>query len=797
MIRDFANSAILKKNTIMFLTSAAFITGIAAYFNNCEIIAGAILTFVLSILVWRNKISYKFIILWIFVFYLGFFNANLRIKHSDELSVIAPLNGEIIGRIVSIPNSNTKDKTKFFMEVESVDGKDFHAKTLVSIQDDEGDFSMFNIGNVYKINGKLRLPFKAGNPSQFDYGKYLRNFNTFTLVYADKTDCEYLKSEIPPKWRFMQTLNDIRNRIIKVHSEYLKSPNLEILGGIVFGDDAVAPPDYIKDSFTNSGLLHILAASGMNVAFIFGFWFYILSLLKVPYKPRVISGMGVIILYTLMTGLGPSVIRAALMLLFVLIGKLIDRDSHSVALLSFVALLMLLYNPAYLNDVGFQLSFLVTFGIICTANIVLEKFKGNKVREFIAGSLLIPVVAQIWVIPLQMFYFNTISLYSFFANVSIMPFLSVISFGGFVSSVLAIIPQIADFVCKVFDFVLNFMLTILVWISNFFSTLPHSLIETPHPSILQVFVYYLVVLFATLMIKEGFTKRHVAILFGMISVIIFTSITLPNCKLEVISFDVGNADAFLIKTPAEKYIIIDTAKPGYKGGKSQAEIIIRKYLKDRGVKNLEFLIVTHFDTDHAGGAADLINKMNIGKIYVNSTSDTSKTALKIYQASEERNFDLAIAPDDGIVYSEPGLTVRTFVKNFENDNESSVMALLSYKDFDLLFTGDAGVEAFNRISAKLPKKVEVLKVGHHGAKNVVDENYIKRISPDVSIISTGLNNYGHPAKSTLNLLRNTEIYRTDKNNAVKISTDGKEYKMFTFNTTSKKFEPVTTKVAEP
>ena len=215
------------------------------------------------------------------------------------------------------------------------------------------------------------------------------------------------------------------------------------------------------------------------------------------------------------------------------------------------------------------------------------------------------------------------------------------------------------------------------------------------------------------------------------------------------------------------------------------------------MKNLEFLIVTHFDTDHAGGAADLINKMDIGKIYVNSTSDTSKTALKIYQASEERNFDLAIAPDDGIVYSEPGLTVRTFVKNFENDNESSVMALLSYKDFDILFTGDAGVEAFNRISAKLPKKVEVLKVGHHGAKNVVDENYIKIISPDVSIISTGLNNYGHPAKSSLNILRNTEIYRTDKNNAVKISTDGKEYKMFTFNTTSKKFEPVTTKVAEP
>ena len=171
----------------------------------------------------------------------------------------------------------------------------------------------------------------------------------------------------------LRGLNNTRNRILKVHSKYLKSPNLEILGGIVFGDDAVSPPDYIKSSFINSGLLHILAASGMNVAFIFSFWFVILKFLGVPYKPRVLSGMLVVILYTLMTGLGPSVIRAALMLLFVLGGKLIDRDTHSVSLLSLVAVLMLIYNPAYINNVSFQLSFLVTLGLLTTANIVSQK----------------------------------------------------------------------------------------------------------------------------------------------------------------------------------------------------------------------------------------------------------------------------------------------------------------------------------------------------------------------------------------------------------------------------------------
>ena len=146
----------------------------------------------------------------------------------------------------------------------------------------------------------------------------------------------------------MQGLNNIRNRIIDTHALYLKSPNLEILGGIVFGDDAVAPPDYIKTAFVNSGLLHILAASGMNVAFIYGFWYFILRRLRAPFKLTVISGIGVVILYTLMTGLGPSVIRAALMLIFILAGKLIDRDAHSVSLLALVGALMLIYNPCLL-----------------------------------------------------------------------------------------------------------------------------------------------------------------------------------------------------------------------------------------------------------------------------------------------------------------------------------------------------------------------------------------------------------------------------------------------------------------
>ena len=772
----------------MFITTIFFMLGILSYFNSCGLISAAIITGLALFALFRKYISYKYILFWVFIFYFGFFNSYFRIKTSDALLEIAPQKGEITGQIVSIPNSNSPDKTKFFFKVREFNNHKISGKTLVTLGDENGDFSNLNIGDTYKITGKLRPPFKASNPSQFDYARYLRNFSTYTTFYANKSDSIELTEPLSPKWKFLQSLNNVRNQIIETHSHYLKSPNLEILGGIVFGDDAVAPPDYIKASFVNSGLLHILAASGMNVAFIYGFWYFILRRLRVPFKITVISGMAVVILYTLMTGLGPSVIRAALMLLFILIGKLIDRDAHSVSLLSLVAALMLLYNPAYINDVGFQLSFLVTFGLLVSADAVINKFRHSKIPDWLSAGVLIPIIAQIWVAPIQMFYFNTFSTYSVFANVSIMPFLSIISFGGFVSSVLAIFTPIAKYVCFISDFILKYLLDALVWISNFYSHLPHSLLTTTHPSICQILFYYVIILTITFMFKNGFTKKGLASVIAMIIILFISTINIPNKNLEIISFDVQNADAFLIKTPQNKYFIIDTGKSAYKGGTSQAKIIMVKYLKDRGIKNIEGMIITHFDNDHSGGAVDLINNLNVKNVYINSYKNKSFTSVNIYKTLKEKDIKTHLAKNNDIIYSENNITFKTLKAQMDNDNENSILTLVKYKDFEAFFTGDAGVEAFNSVKKDIPHDIEVFKVGHHGARGVVDSEMLNHINPEVSIISTGLNNFGHPNKGTLDILRKTAIYRTDKNNSIKITTDGQIYNVLTFNRIKHKYE---------
>ncbi len=784
-IRDILQN----KNFMMLFASLIFMCGILACFYGHAIIYAFIFSILMLFLLYLRLFDYKKILIFVLIFYFGFFLTLMKIKNYDELLQIAPSDVKITGQIVSIPKiSDDKSKVKFFLQTKSLDENKLNAKTFVTISQSENLNDKLNIGQIITLEGKLRKPFTSTNPSQFDYSSYLRSFNVFTTLYTQADKIQITTDNPTARWKFLQKLNETRNRILNVHSKYLKSPNLEILGGIVFGDDAVSTPEFIKNSFINSGLLHILAASGMNVAFIYMFWFYILRFLKVPYKPRVLSGMFVIILYTFMTGLGPSVIRATMMLLFVLAGKLIDRDAHSVSLLSFVAVLMLIYNPAYINDVSFQLSFLVTLGLLTTANVISQKF--DNIPNWIKAPILIPIIAQIWVAPIQMFYFNTFSVYSVLANISTVSLLSVISFGGFISSIISVIPQFADITCKIFDFALNYLLDWLVYISNFFANMKYCILQTTHPNIFQLILYYLTIVFTTFLIKFDKYKQSVITIIIMSVILVCTTVKPISNDLEIIAFDVQNADSFLIKTPANKYFMIDTGKAPYDSGNSQAKIIMLKYLKDRGIKNLEGVIVTHFDNDHSGGAAEIITQTKTKKLYLNSNKIDTQTGMKIFYTIGKIHQNYEIIHNNEEIYTENDFSIKVFkadIKGKDESNGSSIMTLLSYKDFDILFMGDAGIEAFNQVKKDIPHNVEILKVGHHGGPKVVDYDMLNYLKNKASIISTGINYFGHPNKGTLDILRNTDIYRTDMLNAIEIKTNGKMYEIYSYNPSQKRF----------
>jgi len=794
MLRENIVSYLEDKNFVMLITTALYVVGVLSFFYDKGLYCAVLITVIAVFSIYKKFYDIKTIILFVFMFYFGYINTFMQIKPTDNIYPLAPQNTVVSGRIISIPNEASGGKLKFFVDVDKIGADDVSGKILISTEKNDVT-SGLKIGDMCEFSGRLSVPFRATNPSQFDYSKYLMNFKVYTVLYSDE-NFERIPEKLSFKWKFLKQLDNTRHRIMNEHSRYIQSPNREILGGVVFGDDAVAPDEDIKFSFIHSGLLHILAASGMNVAFIFGFWFFLLfKILRAPFRPTVISGMLLVILYTLMTGMGASVVRAALMLLFVLGGKLFDRDARSVSLLAFVALLMLIYNPAYINSVSFQLSFLATLGLLMTGSVIFEKLKtDSKIIDFVTGSVVVPLVAQIWVAPIQMFYFNTFSLYSIFANILSVPFVTVVSCGGFFSSIFAIFTPWTNFIVKYCDLIIDFVTTCLVNISNFFANLPNSLLETTHPSILQLMIYYLLIVFVTALIKFGLKSNYAKkIYFGIgccVIAILISMINIPSKNLEITAFDVQNADCFLVKTPKNKYFIIDTGKAAYNKGSSQAKIILLKYLKDRGIKNIEGVIVTHFDNDHSGGVVDILDNLNVGTLYLNNFDDDSMTSKEIYKKVKQNGINAKIAYNDTLAYEESDLEIKNFRANIEGknvDNENSIITLLKYKDFDMLFMGDGTIETYNKIKTYLPIGIDVLKVGHHGANGVVNSDMIDNLQNKISIISTGVNKFGHPTAGTLDVLRNTDIYRTDKFNAIRIETNGVEGRVSGFNSSLKRF----------
>ncbi|MBR6163384.1 DNA internalization-related competence protein ComEC/Rec2 [bacterium] len=759
----------MSKQNILILISVTYIITVCAFFSQAEILFCSLLFLLLTIFTLLKKLPVNVYLACLFIILTAYINCSLRIKDHDDLVSYAPSNATITARVLSIPTTNNSDRTKFYTKVKTivVDGEEkdnINAKTLVSVYGDKSDFSKIQIGDTLKLSGRLNSATSAQNPYQFNYAKYLKSKDTFTLFYSKDNNYQILSHADTLGWKFLSKLNTQRTKIIDKHAKNIKSPNLEILGGIIFGDDAVNPTDEIRQNFINSGLLHILAASGMNVTLIFGIWFFLSQRLRLNYRFSILTGMGIIIFYTCMTGFGASILRATIMLLFILLGKLLDRTTDTLALLFLVALLMLLYNPSMINDVGFQLSFIVTFGLLFTTPVFNNKIS-NKFLNICFVSALVPLVAQLYAAPLQMYYFNTLSIYSVLANILIIPVLSIVSFLGFVSSILAGFEYIAPYVCKISSFVLNPFISWIVIVADFFSKMPYSTINIYKFGAHSLVLYYTLLISATIFfINKTFELRHKIFLTVLALLFVSTFISIPNKDTEIIFFSVGNADSALIKSPDNKYFLIDTGRLPYQSINSSGKQIILKYLRGKTIKELHSLTLTHFDADHAGGAVDILSGFPVSLVYMIENEEDTNIAENISDYIKEHSIDTKIVKDREILHETENFRLTNFVNpNAESENDHSIMTLLEANDKRAVFMGDCRAKMIDIIPFE---EFDIIKIGHHGADGTTTPEMISKTKS--AIISTGFNQYGHPRKETLDNLKDTFYMRTDNNNAIKV-----------------------------
>ncbi len=276
------------------------------------------------------------------------------------------------------------------------------------------------------------------------------------------------------------------------------------------------------------------------------------------------------------------------------------------------------------------------------------------------------------------------------------------------------------------------------------------------------------------------TKKLNTMILIVISLNIFTWSNLFSWKssldnIEIWFLDIGQGDSTLIKTPQNNYILIDGG-PG-----TNVSNAIGKVFNSNIFNNIDVVISTHPDKDHIEGLNYVLNKYNIQYYFINKVTKESELIdqnLYIVNKNNIKNFGLNNKNDfiiDGVIFNILWPTKET--TNVANTpNNHSISLLISYKDFRFLTMGDADslVEELIIKSNKITD-IDLLKVSHHGSKYSTSNRFVKSVSPDIAVISVGKNNYGHPTNEVINNLteNNVKIFRTDRDNTVKITSDGK------------------------
>ena len=268
----------------------------------------------------------------------------------------------------------------------------------------------------------------------------------------------------------------------------------------------------------------------------------------------------------------------------------------------------------------------------------------------------------------------------------------------------------------------------------------------------------------------------VSILAGAVSIAPITAIAAPKVdEMNVHFMDVGQGDSTLI-TCGDHAMLIDT-------GDDSKGTTIQNYLQKQKVKTLDYLVLTHPDSDHIGGAPVIITKFDINKVFVSNFEKDNKTYQKLIQALDNKGLEYT-TPKVGAQYSLGTAKITILAPNdeYDNPNDSSIALLVKNGDNTFLFTGDAGEDAEKDILAnKKDISADVYKVGHHGSKYSTSQNFFKAVDPTYAVISCGEGNtYGHPHAETLNTFRTNgvKVYRTDEDGTIIATSDGKE---ITFN----------------
>ncbi|GAX39362.1 ComEC/Rec2-related protein [Tolypothrix sp. NIES-4075] len=520
------------------------------------------------------------------------------------------------GEVASTPRLTRSQRGQFWLQVKALDEVKKESNSAGMSKGATGKLYVtvpllqatgLSPGEQVAVTGVLYKPKAASNPGSFDFQKFLRQEGAFAGLIGKQINI--LEEE--DKWGWWK----IGERIVRSQVRGLGIPEGPLVSAMVLGSKAVDLPYEIRDLFVQAGLAHALAASGFQTSLILG---VVLGLTRRTRRvTQFILGSFALILFLSLTGFQPAVLRAVIMGFAALIALVLRRKVVQLGSLMLAATLLLLFNPLWIWDLGFQLSFLATLGLIVTVSPLTQRL--NWLPPAIASLIAVPLAATIWTLPVQLYTFGVVPTYSILLNIISTPLISIISIGGIISAIPALILPDAGGVLAA---VLHYPTDWLIKLVEFFSNLPGNSVAVGTISIWQLLAIYALIISVWLM--RWWQQR-----WWFASVIAVALVLIPvwhsASSLFKITVLAADTEPVLVIQNQGRVTLINS------GDEGTGRYTILPFLQQQGVNQIDWAIASNFQSDDSNGWLEVLQRLPIKVFYDYSATPDNILASQAIQ----------------------------------------------------------------------------------------------------------------------------------------------------------------------
>ena len=627
------------------------------------------------------------------------------------------------------------------------------------------------IGKTICIRGKTAYFEEARNPGNYNRALSYAKEEIYGFIW-----CEEVLGVTGEENRFFNGLYKWKMQWKAQLERTIGEKNGNVLSAMLLGEKQEMDAE-VKELYQKNGIGHVLAISGLHISFIGLSLYQLMRKIGLPYLVAGILSIGVLSIYVCMIGFSVSVIRAYIMLLLRIGADVTGRVYDMPTALSLAAVVTIGRQPMYLTDAAFYLSYGAIFGIICVLPSLQTLFPTKRKWLLACQSSL---AVNIALFPILLWYYFEFPTYSVMWNILVIPLMSIlIGFGLAGSFFLLWLKPIGTLCMKV----CSWILCLFEEIGRMGSKMPFARMVLGQLRLWQVLLYYVVLLICMFYIckcqnRSTFQKgkKYLCMVFlGLLFLVTYR----PKGELQITMLDVGQGDGIYIKGPKGTTYLID-------GGSSDVAQVekyrIEPFLKSQGVGELDYVFVTHGDTDHYSGIQEMLERQTLGvRIHTLVLPCNFQTDRELCDLR-----DLAQANSTKVVVIKAGESIqegRLLIYCLQPEsqeklfgNAGSMVLEVSYNEFSMLCTGDVEKEGEKLLMEKCKRKVyDVLKVAHHGSMYATTDDFLEAVDVKIALISSGKGNrYGHPHEETLKRLseEGCRLYETQKMGAITMQIHG-------------------------